>query len=201
MFRLLVSLLLSSSLARAGINTDITVNLEEPKPVEEAAYSGISNLRGWAVAPSGIARVEIYIDGDYAFDVPMGGMRGDVGAVFPDYVGSDTSGFSMAFNYKNLPPGTYSMTAKAVANDGDYNEATVSFTTTRFISTYIAQPTDIDFTSTEQVYVGERAFQMKGVTIEGRKWDIGFIWDAATQGMEMMSIQESSDVRTQSSEH
>ena len=191
MVRLSIMLLFASSLAHADLNTDITVNLEEPKPVEEAAYSGISNLRGWAVAPSGIERVEIYIDGDYAFDVPMGGARGDVGSAYPDYVGSDKSGFSMAFNYKNLPPGTYSMTAKAIANDGNYNEATVSFTTTRFISTYISQPTDIDFTSTEQVFVGERAFQMKGVTIEGKKWDIGFIWDAATQGMEMMSIQES----------
>ena len=74
---------------------------------------------------------------------------------------------------------------------GITTKQTVSFTTTRFISNYIAQPTDIDFTSTEQVFVGERAFQMKGVTIEGKKWDIGFIWDAATQGMEMMSIQES----------
>jgi hypothetical protein len=191
MVRLGILLLFASPLAHADLNTEITVNLEEPKPVEEAAYSGISNLRGWAVAPSGIERIEIYIDGDYAFDVPMGGARGDVGAAYPDYVGSDKSGFSMAFNYKKLPPGTYSMTAKALANDGDYNEATVSFTTTRFISTYIAQPTDIDFTSTEQVYVGERAFQLKGVTIEGKKWDIGFIWDRATQGMEMMSIQES----------
>lgn len=191
MIRLSVLLLLASSLANADLNSDITVNLEEPKAAEEAAYSGISNLRGWAVAPSGVAQVEIYIDGDYAFDVPMGGARGDVGAAFPDYVDSDKSGFSMAFNYKNLPPGTYSMTAKAIANDGDYNEATVSFTTTGFISSYISQPTDIDFTSTEQVYVGERAFQLKGVTIEGRKWDIGFIWDAATQGMEMMSIQQS----------
>ena len=193
MVRLSVLLLLVSSLANADLNTDITVNLEEPKPVEDAAYSGISNLRGWAVAPAGVARVEIYIDGNYAFDVPMGGARGDVGAAFPDYVDSDKSGFSMAFNYKNLPPDSYSMTAKAIANDGDYNEVTVSFTTTRFISTYIAQPTDIDFTSTEQVYVGERAFQMKGVTIEGKKWDIGFIWDAATQGMEMMSIKESAN--------
>ena len=193
MARFILLLVFASSLANADLNTEIKINLEEPKSVEEAAYSGISNLRGWAVAPAGITRVEIYIDGDYAFDVPMGGYRGDVGAAFPEYPGSAKSGFSMAYNYKDLPAGEYTMTARAIAENGDYNEATVSFTTTRFISPYISQPTDIDFTSTSEVYVGERAFQLKGVTVEGKKWDIGFIWDAATQGMEMMSIQESSD--------
>lgn len=190
MVRLSVLLLIISSLANAEVNTEIRVNLEEPKSVDEAAYSGISNLRGWAVAPTGIERIEIYIDGFYQFDVPMGGARRDVGNAFPDFPDSSKSGFSMAFNYKNLDAGEHTMTAKAFDAAGDHNEQTIAFSTTRFISPYIAQATDIDFTSTEQVYVGERAFQLKGVTIEGKKWDIGFIWDAATQGMEMMSVQE-----------
>ena len=193
MIRFILLLLFVSSSANADLNAEIKINLEEPKSAEAAAYAGISNLRGWAVAPTGIERVEIYIDGTYAFDVPMGGSRGDVGAAFPDFPDSENSGFSMAYNYKNLLAGEHTMTAKAIAENGDYNEVTVSFTTTRFISPYISQPTDIDFTSTSEVYVGERAFQLKGVTVEGKKWDIGFIWDAATQGMEMMSIQESSD--------
>jgi len=191
--RFILLLLFVSSSANADLNAEIKINLEEPKSAEATAYAGISNLRGWAVAPTGIERVEIYIDGTYAFDVPMGGSRGDVGAAFPDFPDSENSGFSMAYNYKNLLAGEHTMTAKAIAENGDYNEVTVSFTTTRFISPYISQPTDIDFTSTSEVYVGERAFQLKGVTVEGKKWDIGFIWDAATQGMEMMSIQESSD--------
>ena len=193
MIRFILLLLFVSSSANADLNAEIKINLEEPKSAEATAYAGISNLRGWAVAPTGIERVEIYIDGTYAFDVPMGGSRGDVGAAFPDFPDSENSGFSMAYNYKNLLAGEHTMTAKAIAENGDYNEVTVSFTTTRFISPYISQPTDIDFTSTSEVYVGERAFQLKGVTVEGKKWDIGFIWDAATQGMEMMSIQESSD--------
>ena len=193
MIRFILLLLFVSSSANADLNAEIKINLEEPKSAEATAYARISNLRGWAVAPTGIERVEIYIDGTYAFDVPMGGSRGDVGAAFPDFPDSENSGFSMAYNYKNLLAGEHTMTAKAIAENGDYNEVTVSFTTTRFISPYISQPTDIDFTSTSEVYVGERAFQLKGVTVEGKKWDIGFIWDAATQGMEMMSIQESSD--------
>ena len=59
------------------------VNLEEPST--DGFYTGISNLRGWAVAESGIASIEIDVDGTYAFDVPMGGMRGDVAKVYPTF--------------------------------------------------------------------------------------------------------------------
>ena len=52
---------------------NVRVNLEEPQ--DASLYSGISNLRGWAVAESGIAAIEIDIDGIYAFNVPMGGAR------------------------------------------------------------------------------------------------------------------------------
>ena len=72
----------------------VIVNLEEPNA--DGVYTGITNLRGWAVAESGIAVIEVDVDGNYAFDVPMGGARGDVAKVYPDFPDADTSGFSMA---------------------------------------------------------------------------------------------------------
>ena len=63
--------------------------------------------RGWAVAESGIAAIEIDIDGIYEFNVPMGGARGDVANAYPDFPNSDASGFSMAFNYKDLVAGNH----------------------------------------------------------------------------------------------
>ena len=47
--------------------------LEEPVSLE--THTGVGNLRGWAVSSDGIAKVEIYIDGVYAFDAPYGGSR------------------------------------------------------------------------------------------------------------------------------
>ena len=70
----------------------VVVNREEPR--DASLYTGISNLRGWAVAESGIAAIEIDIDGSYAFNVPMGGSRGDVANAYPDFPNSDASGFS-----------------------------------------------------------------------------------------------------------
>ena len=54
--------------------------LEEP--INGEIHGGVGNLRGWAVASEGIDKVEIFIDGEYAFDAPYGGSRGDVGAPF-----------------------------------------------------------------------------------------------------------------------
>ena len=67
-FRMLVSVLFLFGFAVSPSAENVRVNLEEPK--DAALYSGISNLRGWAVAESGIAAIEIDIDGTYAFNCP-----------------------------------------------------------------------------------------------------------------------------------
>ena len=84
----------------------IRVFIEEP--AEGESYSGILNLRGWAVAPDGLGvrPHDVYIDGVFRFTLPPGGKRSDVGSAYPDYPGSDMAGFSMAFNYKDLEPGS-----------------------------------------------------------------------------------------------
>ena len=64
-------ILITFVLAAQALAESVVVNLEEPR--EASLYTGISNLRGWAVAKSGIAAIEIDIDGVYAFNVPMGG--------------------------------------------------------------------------------------------------------------------------------
>ena len=43
-----------SSFGNAGVNSDIKVNIEEPN--DALPYTGISNIRGWSVAPSGIEK-------------------------------------------------------------------------------------------------------------------------------------------------
>jgi hypothetical protein len=83
------------------------VHLEEP--VKGQVHSGIGSLRGWAIAEDGIERVEVYIDGNYAYDAPYGGPRGDVEEKFPEIDGSGQSGFSMAFSYSNLSFGQHTI--------------------------------------------------------------------------------------------
>ena len=46
--------------------------------------SGVSNIRGWAIASEGVSAVEIFIDGELAFEIPYGGERKDVENTYPD---------------------------------------------------------------------------------------------------------------------
>lgn len=164
----------------------IILNLEEPKA--DGTYTGISNLRGWAVAESGVASIEIDIDGVYAFDVPMGGTRADVGAAYPDFPDADKSGFSMAFNYKGLMPGEYLFTARAISNDGGVALQNAAFTVDRFVSSFIDDAAKVDTTTVSEALFAESTLTLKGVSVEGQQWDVALGFDTATQGFEVTGI-------------
>jgi len=60
-------LLLLTCSSFAALDERIQVTIEEP--VQGERYSGISNLRGWAVSPEGMGSyyLNVYIDGEFAF--------------------------------------------------------------------------------------------------------------------------------------
>lgn len=177
--------------ASAARDTSIRVNLEEP--VRAGTYAGISNLRGWAAGPNGIEVVEVFIDGEYAFDVPMGALRGDVGDRFPTFPGSAYAGYAMAYNYKNLTPGRHEITVKAFDGLGNYNERNSYFFAERFNSGFIANSEEVDLSTTTGIYqIDEHSLQMSSVLIEGDRWDVTLSWDRASQGFQIIEIAPAS---------
>jgi len=86
-----LALLLTALVLSPAHAADLIINLEEP--VDGGTSSGVSNIRGWAVASDGIERIEVYFDGVFGGELPYGASRGDVEAVYPDIVGSIHSGF------------------------------------------------------------------------------------------------------------
>ncbi len=95
----------------------LRIMLEEP--VAGEIHGGVGNLRGWAVATDGIDKIEIMIDGVYAFDAPYGGARGDVGERFSGGGQCEPeSGFSLAYAYSNLSPGSHTISAVAHTRAG-----------------------------------------------------------------------------------
>ena len=180
-----VTMLAQSSFAAR--DSAIRVALEEP--VKAETYAGISNLRGWAAGPSGIEFVEVYIDGKYAFDVPMGGSRQDVGDALPHYPDSDYSGYSMAFNYKNLSEGRHELTIRAIDRIGNYNETSSYFFTEKFNSSFIAEGNQVDLSTADGIYqLDQHSLLMSGVSIEGDQWDVTLSWDGASQGFAITQI-------------
>ena len=151
------------SLSVAGLDRDIKVVIEEPTAGE--SYSGITNLRGWAVSPAGTGRYyfNVYIDGEFAFYMPTGGKREDVASVYSGYPDSDQSGFSMAFNYKSLSPGTHEIRVRAYDNNDNYNDAVASFTTERFDSDFINDESKVNLSAASSV----SAIDQHTILVEG----------------------------------
>ena len=80
------------------INEDF-FQLSLGEPVNGQIHSGIGNLRGWVISNNGIDRVEIFIDGKYAYNAPYGDLRIDVEAAFPNVDGSALSGRDFCITY------------------------------------------------------------------------------------------------------
>ena len=191
MIRLLTvaTALLYGSLAFAYSDKRVVVVIEEP--VQGGYYSGISNLRGYAVSKKGMGAYfhEVWIDDEFAFYLAPYGQRTDVGNAFPDYPDSDTGGFSMAFNYKNLSPGEHEIAVCALDNAERRNCAVATFTAERFETEFIASDSDVDVGTMSGVSLyDDQTFLVSGPTLEGKQWDFLLRWDKASQSFKTEEI-------------
>lgn len=169
-----------------GSSSDVfRISLEEP--VQGETHTGVGNLRGWAVASKGITKVEIRIDGVFAFDIPYGGSRGDVGGAFPDVAGSSESGFSAAFNYSSLSAGQHTITAIAHDTAGATRQNAATFQVVKFNSEFIGGSNSVNLGSRSCSLSGDEI----GVTnarVEGVYYDLRLKWRTAEQGFEIINV-------------
>ena len=175
----------SNSVTPAQPNVKRVV-LEEP--VARQIHTGVGNIRGWAVASDGITKVEIWIDGVYAFDAPYGGERGDVASGFPDIEGSANSGFGAAYNYSNLSAGSHSIAAVAYTGAGETKESTKQFEVVRFPSPYIATSDAVDLNAAS-CSVESDEISIVDALVEGEVHDLTMKWRTAEQGFEIIEIR------------
>lgn len=180
-----------SGSAGADLSTSIIVTLEQPE--ESSVYSGASNIRGWAVAPAGVDRAELFIDGSYRRDIPMGGGRTDVcnSPSFPEtiYPDSCNSGFSTLFLYSNLTAGQHSASVVAYDLAGDHNEASANFQVTRFEDNYISNPASVDLsTATGTTILDGNSIQLTGVEVDGTPVDLTLTWRTGSQDFDIQDI-------------
>ena len=174
----------------AAESAEAKITLEEP--VNQSGASGVSNIRGWAVAQSGISKLELFVNGDYVSDIPYGGERVDVGAAFPDIVNAEQSGFGQTFNYGLLGSGQHTMTVRAYTNDGGFSEKTSTFNVAAFRNSFI---TEDGFPSLRNASVslnsetGEILVQ-NVVLADSSTYDLALQWRKATQGFEIVEVLE-----------
>ncbi len=169
-----------------GTTGTFRVVLEEP--VAGEIHGGIGNLRGWAIASDGIEKVEIWTDGVYSFDVPYGGVRGDVAGAFPDVANSTESGFSMAYSYSNLSAGAHSIRAVAYNASGVTHESVAQFEVVKFSEDFISGANAVDLSGGSCTASGDQ-IALVDALVSGTLYDLVLKWRVAEQGFEIVEIR------------
>mgnify|MGYP001475822550 FL=1 len=169
-----------------GTTGTFRVVLEEP--VAGEVHGGIGTLRGWAIASDGIDKVEIGTDGAYSFDVPYGGVRGDVAGAFPDVANSTESGFSMAYSYSNLSAGAHSIRAVAYNASGVTHESVAQFEVVKFSEDFISGANAVDLSGGSCTASGDQ-IALVDALVSGTLYDLVLKWRVAEQGFEIVEIR------------
>ena len=160
--------------------------LEEP--LNNETHLGIGNLRGRALASSGIAKVEVLVDGVYVYDAPYGGQRGDVGGAFSEIDGSDKSGFSLAYNYSALSAGEHTVTVVAHSELGDTEQKSVTFNVVKFAKNFISDPDAVNLNGATCSVAGD-AVKLYDAFFDDVLYDVTLKWRKPGQGFEIIDIR------------
>jgi hypothetical protein len=171
----------------AGHAGDIEMNLESPTTGQIAF--GVQTLRGWAVSTAGIDRVELYINGTYRTDIPMGGMRADVADDYPEqtYPGSSDSGFSMAYAYGLLADGPNTITVQVIDNDGAMESRSADFTTIGRDVGYVFSLDDFDLSQASVSGIGN-TITIGNALINGVGYNLEMQWNTQAQQFQVSNI-------------
>src|SRR5262249_31344002 len=91
-------------------------------------FSGsVLNVNGWAVAPTGVERVEIWIDNQGPYEATYGLMREDVRARYGSIPNTEHSGFSWCRSTSEIGAGAHRARVRAVSRSACAVEASVEF--------------------------------------------------------------------------
>ena len=163
---------------------DLKLFIESPG--ELTTNANIGSIRGWAVHPSDqVLYVDIFVDGEFTFSVPVGGGRGDVYNAYPDYYQSRFSGWNQTVNYKNMSAGPHQLEVVAYTEFGGYTSKFVDFCVDRFTKEFISDPEEIKLWETKRFHIWHDRMVLEGVMVEGRRWNMELSWSTATQSFEI----------------
>lgn len=130
----------SASIAAAKLPSSLTVD----KPASGASAGGSVEVSGWAVNATGVASVQILLDGTSSGDATLAVSRADVEAMLErngeasGYPDAATSGFSYDLPLGSVKQGTHTLTVKAVGKDGSSSSVSRSITVTAATASGIA---------------------------------------------------------------
>lgn len=94
-------------------------------PQQNKTYGSSIKVSGWTLDPSGISKVQVYVNGNYVEDASLGQSRNDVAKVYPNYTNNVTSGYTASLDISSLSNGNHTITLKFIAANGDTDSKNV----------------------------------------------------------------------------
>jgi len=91
---------------------------DEPAAAASRPCSGKVSVRGWAVAASGIERVEVHLQGHSAVRAQTGLLRPDIGQRFPELLEAKQAGFCCQIDTSALSTGRYPIYIRSISRTG-----------------------------------------------------------------------------------
>ena len=90
-------------------------------PDPSRTHSGVVLVKGWALDPAQISRIELWVDDQFLHKAVMFLPRIDVEQSFPDWPGIHTArpGFTTGFLASRFPDGPHTVELRAFTSDGD----------------------------------------------------------------------------------
>ncbi len=88
------------------------------QPAAPVVTASSSVFSGWALSPSGVARVELVVDGRQRLPARLGVVREDVKSAHPNYPDSDTAGFDLDVDLGHLSMGPHEIEVVVTDNAG-----------------------------------------------------------------------------------
>ena len=145
-------------------------------PDAGAVHSGMVLVKGWALDPGLISKIELWIDDQYQHNVVMNLPRIDVVEAFPDWPGIHNAkpGFITGFSANRFPNGAHTMELRVYTSDGQIH--TVGRRTLTINNTVNQSPFGfLDIPDGKGVYNVSGAFPVLG-------------WAADTDGIQTIEV-------------
>ena len=185
-----VVLSIFSSSSFAQVDENLRLTLETPQ--YDSSIGQIGQIRGWAFHPTQYMDVvEIWIDGEFYSEVPVGGQRNDVYNAYPNAINSRYSGWAQTVNFKDFADGYHDLEIRAYTTLGRYNSVTGKFCVEKLPGgNFISDPSIIDFKTLEKIHMAPNALLLQKITIDGEFYNMEIHWDTATQGFIVEQVED-----------
>ncbi len=114
----LVLTVLATCFPTALFGQDLIAALDQPSPA--GSLSGMVLVKGWIVDPAQVAKIELYVDNQFQYNVNKGLPRIDVLEAYPNYPGilQMAPGFQTGFQASRFTNGPHTVMVKVYFSDG-----------------------------------------------------------------------------------